>query len=85
MMVSPMRSHTPLQPDWLSSHRTARPAWCSTSTRLSKLADRPSYPLRPRCENMQGTDAAVLVPHDHASCALMRSLRAASKGVVLRS
>jgi hypothetical protein len=34
---------------------------------------------------MQGTDAAVLVPHDHALRALMRSVRADSSGVVLRS
>ena len=48
------RSHTPLQPDWLSSHSTARPAAWATSSRFSYSLSRASNALLPSGENMQG-------------------------------
>ena len=59
-----MRSHNPLQPDWLSIHITWYPARFSTSSKFSYSAVRASWPSRPRWENMQGSDAAVLVPQE---------------------
>ena len=62
------RSHRPLQPDWLSSQSTARPARCTQVEQvLLVAAARASKSLRPSGENMHGSDAAVLVPHDVTS------------------
>ena len=54
------------------------------SGRFSYSALRDSNAALSRCENIHGTDAAVLVPHDQALSAVLMSLRAASSGVVLR-
>ena len=65
VLAEATRSHTPLQPAWLSTHSTAMPAWWATSSRFSWLLRRLPKASRPRCENMQGTDAAVLMVAHH--------------------
>jgi len=70
------RSHTPLQPAWLSIHSTARPARCSTSSRFSLRAVSSPPSLRERGENMQGTDTWVLVPQELARGKFTRPPRA---------
>ena len=78
------RSHTPLQPDWLSSHSTDRPAAWATSSRFSYSLPRASKALLPSGENMQGSEASVLVPHDRTWRQLITPRRASS-GVVSRA
>ena len=80
----PTRSQTPLQPAWLSIQSTAMPAAWTTSSRFSCSAWRFSNAALPSEENMQGTEASVLVPHDQ-TLRKLRTPRAASSGVVSRA
>ena len=67
-----------------ATQSTASPAACRTSTRLSLSVLALKNSSRPRCENMQGTDSRVLVPHE---CTLrqLRTSRPASSGLVSRA